>query len=272
MRIALGIEYDGREFSGWQIQLQARTVQQVLESALANVAAVPVRVRCAGRTDTGVHAVGQVAHFDTALRRSERAWVLGTTSNLPRDVSVVWAREVPAHFDARFSACARVYRYLILNRRTRSALLAGRATWELRPLAVERMQEAARYLLGRHDFSSYRAVGCQARTAVRTVRRLELERYGDLVTLEIEADAFLMHMVRNIAGVLMHVGSGRAAPEWAREVLELRDRARGGVTAPPDGLYLTEVRYPQEFALPRARRAGSTAIPCTDASVLAGGA
>lgn len=250
-RIALGVEYDGRGFSGWERQRARRTVQGEVERALSRVAAEPVTVVCAGRTDAGVHAWGQVIHLDTRAVRPDHAWVLGGNANLPADVSLLWAVAVDGAFHARFSARSRRYRYLILNRRARSALHAGRVTWDYRPLDVERMAAAAAHLVGEHDFSAYRAQGCQARSPVRTVHRLTVARHGDLVAIEVEANAFLHHMVRNIAGVLMAVGSGREEPGWAREVLTGRDRNRGGVTAPPDGLYLTAVRYGEEFPLPR---------------------
>ncbi len=250
MRLALGIEYDGRAYSGWQFQPHARNVQEVLEGVLGSVAAHPVRVRCAGRTDAGVHASGQVIHFDSGANRDPRAWVLGANSRLPADVSVAWARAVPPGFDARFSATGRVYRYAILNRSARSALLDGRVTWDHRPLEVERMCEAAAPLLGRHDFSSFRAGGCQAKSPVRTLRRFDIWRSGDLVLLEVEADAFLQHMVRNLAGVLAAIGAGQQPTDWAAEVLARRDRTAGGVTAPPDGLYLIRVLYPAQYDLP----------------------
>ncbi|MGE0383506.1 MAG: tRNA pseudouridine(38-40) synthase TruA [Gammaproteobacteria bacterium] len=250
MRIALGVEYDGRAYSGWQYQGHAPSVQQVAEAAVGRVAAATVRLQCAGRTDAGVHATGQVAHFDTEARRSARAWVLGTNVNLPADVSVRWACEVDPGFHARFSATGREYRYLILNRFSRDALAAGRATWECRPLDARRMHDAAQSLVGRHDFSAFRAAGCQAHTPVRNVTFLEVSRSGALITLRVRADAFLQHMVRNIAGVLIRIGAGLAPVHWAREVLDGRDRRLGAVTAPPDGLYLTRVFYPGHFGLP----------------------
>lgn len=251
MRVALGIEYDGSGFRGWQAQQPGvRTVQNCLEKAIGKVADHPVRVSCAGRTDAAVHATAQVAHFDTEAERSDRAWVFGTNANLPPDVSVLWAQPVPNTFHARFSALARRYRYLILNRPVRPALYRQQASWFYRPLEVERMHAAARCLLGEHDFSSFRAAECQAKTPRRTVYALELERHGGWVVLEIEANAFLHHMVRNVAGVLMAIGSGEQPIEWAQEVLEARDRRLGGVTAPPQGLYLIAVRYPDEYQLP----------------------
>jgi tRNA pseudouridine38-40 synthase len=252
MKIALGIEYDGSRFNGWQIQDNGYTVQACLEAALSRVADCPVTLVCAGRTDAGVHALEQVAHFETGVARQMRAWVFGGNVNLPREISVLWAQPVADEFHARFSATARHYRYRILNRPTRSALQAGRVTWECRPLSVERMREAAAYLIGEHDFSAFRAQGCQAKTPVRTVSRLEVRGEGEQVIVEVSANAFLHHMVRNIAGVLIAIGTGKADPSWAREVLESRQRRLAGVTAPPDGLYLYQVDYPPAFGLQRA--------------------
>lgn len=253
MRIALGLEYDGRAFRGWQVQENTRTVQASVEAALARIAGHDLRVHCAGRTDAGVHACGQVVHFETDVQRPLRAWVLGANVHLPEDVAVLWAVPVEDDFHARFSATGRVYRYLILNRPSRPALFRGRAAWECRPLDAAAMGDAARHLLGEHDFSSFRAVGCQAKHPVRELRRLEVSRQGQWVCLEAEANGFLHHMVRNIAGVLMAVGAGKRPSDWVREVLERRDRRLGGVTAPADGLYLTRVEYPRRFALPEPR-------------------
>jgi tRNA pseudouridine38-40 synthase len=251
MRIALGVEYDGRCFKGWQAQRPGvRTVQTELETALSRVANHPVRIVCAGRTDTGVHGIGQVAHFDTDADRDPHNWLLGTNVNLPTDVNVTWAKPVGKEFHARFSAVGRYYRYLVLSRASRSSLLAGRATWVHRPLDRLRMHRAGQTLLGRHDFSSYRALGCQAKSPIRTVRRLAVRQSGDLLELQVEADGFLHHMIRNIAGVLIAIGSGDRPMDWAAEVLALRDRTLGGVTAPPDGLYLARVDYPESFRLP----------------------
>jgi len=205
---------------------------------------------CAGRTDAGVHASAQVVHFDTDADRSERGWRLGTNSNLPDDVSVAWIREVPGHFHARYSAVARSYRYLILNRESRSALAFGRATWERRPLDAERMHSAAQVLIGEHDFSAFRAIECQAKSPLRHVERLEVTRDAEWLTLAITANAFLHHMVRNVAGLLMSVGQGESPPERVATVLASRDRKTNAATAPPDGLYLAGVRYPAEFGLP----------------------
>lgn len=251
MRLALGVEYDGSAFCGWQYQHHSPSVQAAVEAALAKVANKPVRVHCAGRTDTGVHATGQIIHFDTDVVRSERAWVYGANANLPKEVVILWAQPVDESFHARFSALKRRYRYVIFNRDVRPTFLAFRTSWCYRPLDENRMQAAAQYLIGEHNFNSYRAVACQAKSPVRTVSKLEVTRQGQLVYLDIEANAFLHHMVRNIAGVLMEIGRGEQSPEWAKEILEHQDRTKGGITAPPYGLYLTEVDYPHEYNLPR---------------------
>lgn len=250
MRIVLAVEYDGTPFCGWQYQDHSPSVQAHVEKALSKVANHTVRVICAGRTDTGVHATAQVIHFDTGVERSTHSWVFGANTNLPDSISILWAKQVNEKFHARFSAIRRRYRYVILNRRIRHALLANRAVWEYRPLDAARMAEAARYLVGEHDFSSYRAVACQAKSPVRTLYRLDVSRQHEFVVLDLEANAFLHHMVRNIAGVLMTIGAGERQPVWAKEVLEQRDRTLGGITAPADGLYLTGIDYPAEFELP----------------------
>lgn len=250
-RVAMGIEYDGTAFRGWQVQHQVRTVQAQLEHAIGEVADHPVRVHCAGRTDAGVHALEQVIHFDTCARRSERSWVLGTNVNLPPDVGVLWAKPVGMDFHARFRATARHYRYLILSRPTRSSLMRERAVWIHRRLDLEPMRRAAADLVGEHDFSSFRALGCQAKSPVRRVHYLAVERHDDLLELRIGANGFLHHMVRNIAGVLMAIGSGDAPASWVGELLAARDRALGGVTAPPQGLYFVRADYPHRFDLPQ---------------------
>jgi len=249
-RFAAGLEYDGRAYSGWQFQPGLQTVQDTVQRAFARVADAPVDCVCAGRTDAGVHAIAQVVHFDTAAARSERSWRLGANSYLPADASVAWVREVPGQFHARFSALARSYRYLIFNRDSRSALAAGRATWERRPLDAARMHGAAQVLSGEHDFSAFRASECQAKSPLRRVERIEVTRSGDWLTLAITANAFLHHMVRNVAGLLMSVGHGESQPERVAEVLASLDRRSNAATAPPDGLYLAAVRYPAEFGLP----------------------
>lgn len=249
-RIALGIEYDGSAFCGWQSQIHGVGVQSVLEKALTQVADHPVEVVAAGRTDAGVHAAMQVVHFDTAATRTERAWMLGGNSNLPQHVSVLWAREVPEAFHARFSAQARSYRYLILNRTPRPAIAFDRVCWIRDALDVGLMQAAAARLLGEHDFSSFRAAECQARTPIRNLYEIKVERRGEVLTLDVTANAFLHHMVRNIAGTLIAVGCGERTVQWVADVLEARDRRQGGVTAVPQGLYLVGVRYAAALQLP----------------------
>lgn len=257
MRYAIGIEYDGSGFLGWQIQRQEPTVQGVLERALSKVADQPVRVIASGRTDAGVHAMCQVAHFDTSAERSERSWVLGLNSHLPAGASVLWARQVDDDFHARFSAFARSYRYRILNRWVRPALEHGRASWIRQALDADRMNEAAQVLLGEHDFSSFRAANCQATHPVREIQSISVERQGDFVVLDVTANAFLYHMVRNIAGSLVKVGIGEAEPGWLAELLEARDRTLAAPTAPPEGLCFIGARFPRHYALPE----GATAFP-----------
>jgi len=249
-RIALGIEYDGTRFVGWQIQNNGLSVQSELERALSRVANEPIRVICAGRTDTGVHATGQVVHMDTAAIRKPHSWVRGANTYLGDDVNVLWATEVPEDFHARFSAISRSYRYLILNRKYRSALWCNRTAWVHDPLDEQVMHRAAQALLGKHDFSSFRASGCQAHSPVRTVSHISVVRRGEILELEISANALLHHMVRNIAGSLIKIGSGQASENWLGEVLEMRDRTKAGVTGLPQGLYLTNVGYPAECKVP----------------------
>ena len=261
VRVALGLEYDGTAFAGWQTQRSAPAVQPLIEAALAPVAAEPVSLICAGRTDAGVHAIAQVAHFDTHARRSARGWVLGANTSLPADISISWARPVPQHFHARYSAEARTYRYYIFNRPVRSALAARGATWIRHPLDHERMQSATAALLGSHDFSAFRSAESQSHTPTRRVEALHVQRDGDFVIMEMTANAFLHHMVRNIAGLLIAIGQGDRHPSWAREVLECKDRTQGGPTAPAQGLYLWSVRYPRAFGLPPARSAMIAGLP-----------
>lgn len=250
MRIAIGVEYNGSGFQGWQRQSRATTVQGCLEQALAEVANHSVTLITAGRTDAGVHATYQVAHFDTHSRRSEYAWWRGSNSHLPPLVSVLWAIPVAGDFHARYSARTRAYRYVLLNRNMRPAVWHGLAGWEYRPLALEPMREAASMLLGEHDFSAFRAAGCQAKSPVRRISHIEVSRHSDWVCFDIRADGFLQHMVRNIVGVLSAIGAGEQPPLWAQQVLASRDRTRGGVTAVPGGLYLTAIEYPPEYCLP----------------------
>ena len=250
MRLALGLEYDGTSYNGWQRQRTGIGVQQRVEEALSEVANEPIEIVCAGRTDAGVHASGQVVHFDTSSARSRRGWLLGANSNLPDDISVLWAQPVDDGFHARFSATARSYRYRILNRLERSALHRHRAWWVYEPLDAGSMHRAAQALVGRHDFSAYRAAGCQASTAIREITSIEVTRNGDWVSLEVSANAFLQHMVRNITGTLVAVGRGEESEDWAETVLRSRDRRAGGAAAPPHGLTLVRVDYPDEFKLP----------------------
>jgi len=257
MRIALGIEYDGTSYNGWQRQKTGLGVQQRLEEALSLVANEKVEVVCAGRTDTGVHASGQVVHFDTDSERSERGWLLGANTNLPEDISVTWVKPVGQDFHARFSAVTRSYRYLVLNRLQRSALHRNRAWWIYEPLHEAPMQGAAQRLFGEHDFSAFRAAACQANTAVREITAISVSRSGDWLMIEVTANAFLMNMVRNIVGSLAAVGLGEQGVEWISDVLESRDRKAGGITAPPHGLTLIGVDYPDAFGVPAAGCSGT---------------
>jgi tRNA pseudouridine38-40 synthase len=248
-RLVAGVEYDGSAFSGWQSQKDAPSVQQALEAALSSVAAQPVRVVAAGRTDAGVHARCLVVHFDTEVERPRRAWLLGTNTQLPAGVALRWICEQPGHFHARYSAVARSYRYVILNRLTRPALASSRVTFVHRDLVLEPMQQAAAQLIGTHDFTSFRSTACQAKSPVRRLRTIELVRRGEFIIAEVTANAFLHHMVRNIMGLLIDVGQGKLPPARAAELLALRDRALAPATAPSAGLYLWRVHYPAVFEL-----------------------
>jgi tRNA pseudouridine38-40 synthase len=251
-RISCRIEYDGSRYNGWQAQphLNVSTVQQELERGIAAVATGPVRVHCAGRTDSGVHGFAQVIHFDAPVERSSKAWVLGVNANLPFDIRVHWALAVASDFHARFSATARRYRYLIANTAVRPALLGRQITWQRQPLDERLMHAQAQCLLGERDFSAFRAAGCQSRTPMRNVHSIDVSRRGELVIIDVKANAFLHHMVRNIAGSLMAVGAGRRPPGWMQQILLGRDRKVAAETAPADGLYLVEVDYPARYGLP----------------------
>lgn len=251
MRVALGVEYDGSGFAGWQWQSGRRTVQAELEAALSRVADRPIRVTCAGRTDAGVHATAQVVHFDTEVHRKSYSWVMGSNANLSEDCRVIWAREVEDSFHARASAIARHYRYVILNRGMASAFQRRQVSCMPRPMSIEAMREGAQWLIGEHDFSSFRAQGCQSKSPRRFMHFIHVSRVEERVVIDICANAFLHHMVRNIVGVLTAIGSGKHTPEWAGEVLDARNRSMGGVTAPPDGLYFAGIHYPEAFSLPR---------------------
>lgn len=250
MRIALGIAYDGAPYAGWQSQPAGNTVQDRLEAAAGVIAGAPLRLTAAGRTDAGVHATGQVAHFDVGVERPASAWVRGTNSSLPASIAVQWAVAVDDSFHARYSATSRTYVYLLYNHAVRPSVLAGKVGWFHLPLAVERMRAAAQALVGAHDFSAFRSAECQAQSPVRQLASARVERRGDYVTIELTANAFLHHMVRNVVGCLVHVGKGAAPPEWVAEVLAGRDRARAAATFGPEGLYLARVTYPERWNLP----------------------
>ncbi len=253
MRIALGVEYDGSRFCGWQTQPGGCAVQDVLAAAIATIAGHPVTLGAAGRTDAGVHAVEQVVHFDAQRERPDTAWVRGVNALLPGAVSVLWARPVEEAFHARFSARARRYRYLLLNRPTRPGLLSGRVGWYHAPLDVDAMRTAAAGLLGEHDFSAFRAAECQAKTPVRTLSRLDIRREGDVLVFDFAANAFLHHMVRNIVGCLVYVGKGKYPPHWLTDLLAGRDRTRAAPTFAADGLYFMGADYGDEWGLPPRR-------------------
>jgi tRNA pseudouridine38-40 synthase len=254
-RIALGLEYDGTDFVGWQIQPTGRSVEGTLAAAVSFVAGAPVVVHGSGRTDAGVHALHQVAHFDTRVVRTARQWLLGINSNLPPDVAIRWVREVPADFDARRSALSRRYRYSVLQQSARPALLRRRVWWLRQELDCGAMTAAATAWLGEHDFSAFRGAGCQAKSPMRRLLSVEIARRprgdGLLLTFELTANAYLQHMVRNLVGTLVAVGSGELRVPDAARILAGRDRREAGVTAPAQGLALVEVLYPPELALPR---------------------
>lgn len=252
MRIALGLEYDGSCFRGWQTQPGGGTVQDCLEAALAGIAhaEAPLPVTCAGRTDRGVHARGQVVHFDTVADRPPSAWVRGVNALLPPAVAVLWARQVSGDFHARYAALSRGYRYVLLNRAVRPALAARHVGWCHASLDADAMREAAAGLIGRHDFSAFRSAECQARTPVRELAALDIERRGERIDFVLRANAFLHHMVRNLVGTLIYVGKGKHPPRWAREVLESRDRSRAAPTFAAQGLYLETVEYGGHWDLP----------------------
>jgi len=249
-KFATGIEYSGTAYSGWQRQKHAPSIQQHVEDAIGYVADHRVQLVCAGRTDAGVHALEQVAHFETTAQRDERAWLLGSNSRLPGDIRIKWVLAVNDSFHARFSAIARSYRYIILNSPVASALLHDRASWEYRPLNHQTMHEAAQVLLGEHDFSAFRAAGCQAKSASRCIQNIELQRQDDLIYLDIKANAFLYHMVRNIAGSLIAVGRGEHSIEWFSSVFLSKDRNMAEVTAPATGLYFLRAHYPDQIKFP----------------------
>jgi tRNA pseudouridine38-40 synthase len=265
-RIALGIQYDGRGWRGWQTQPGGDTVQDTLESALRRFALSDLRTTCAGRTDAGVHALEQVVHFDTELARETFSWVRGVNAFLPPSIAVRWASEVTGDdesgrngFHARFSAVSRTYQYLIYNHPVRSPLLAGRTGWVFRHLDAEPMRRAAAFLIGTHDFSAFRAAECQAKSPVREVQSIAIEQRGNFLMLRVTANAFLHHMVRNIVGSLVVIGTGNHVPEWIAEVLARRDRSRAAPTFMPDGLYLARIGYDARWGLPQEN--GNVLLP-----------
>jgi len=251
MRYALGVEYDGSQYFGWQRQKSVVSVQQTLEEALSKIADEPIEIVCAGRTDTGVNATNQVVHFDTTKQRKDVAWTLGVNTNLPKDIAVSWVKPVDEEFHARFSATARRYRYIIYNNSLRSAILSQGLSFCHYPLNADLMHQAAQYLVGQHDFTSFRTVHCQSHSPVRTIMHCNVIRQGDYVILDVKANAFLHHMVRNIAGSLMKVGQELKPVTWISEVLAAKNRCLAGITAPSAGLYFVDVDYPEEFDLPQ---------------------
>jgi len=251
MRIALGVEYDGSAYYGWQRQKDVTSVQRVVEKALSKLANEPITVQCAGRTDSGVHGTGQVVHFDTTAVRGERSWTLGINTYLPDDIAIRWVKYVPDDFHARFSATARRYRYIICNTALRPAILAKGLSHYYQPLDVDLMQQTTQYLIGVHDFTSYRALHCQAHSAVRDLHHLSIRRQGNFIIVDIKANGFLHHMVRNIVGTLIKIGEGSQPPVYAQQVLDAQDRAQAPTMAKAGGLYLVEVDYPEVFELPR---------------------
>ncbi len=250
MRIALGLEYDGAAFAGWQTQPKGNTVQDALERALEEIAGARVRVMCAGRTDAGVHASAQVVHFDAPAARPENAWVRGVNAHLPDSVAVRWSREVPGDFHARFSALSRSYRYVLCNQAVRPALQHGKVGWFHLPLDVEAMRAGAALLQGEQDFSAFRAAECQARSPVKTLHRADVSRQGDCIVFDFRASAFLHHMVRNMVGALVYVGKGAHPPEWIAGLIAGRDRSLAAPTFSPHGLYLSGVEYEARWQLP----------------------
>lgn len=251
-KIALGIEYDGSRFSGWQRQDHVLCVQQSIEEAIAKIAQHKISITCAGRTDAGVHATYQVVHFESPVDRPMRAWTMGINSNVPKSIAVRWGKEVPNEFDARFSATARKYRYIIYNHALRPGILNGGLTHEYNQINAEWMHQAAQALVGEHDFTSFRAAHCQSNTPVRCVHHIKVVRMGAYVVVEVKANAFLHHMVRNFVGSLITVGRGLEPVEWIQQLLAMKDRAKASMTAKPNGLYLVDVDYPAEYELPKS--------------------
>jgi tRNA pseudouridine38-40 synthase len=254
MRIALGLEYDGAQFCGWQSQAAGCGVQDCLERALQHMVGHELRVSAAGRTDSGVHALCQVVHFDTMTMRPLNAWVRGANAHLPPTLRVLWAQNVDENFHARFSAERRSYQYLLINQPVAPAVMYGRAGWFHLPLDAQAMQRAADYLVGEHDFSAFRAAECQAKTPVKHLHQARIQRNGDHIVFNFSANAFLHHQVRNMVGALIYVGKGTLTPEQVRDLLQCRDRRQSPPTFAPGGLYLTGVTYAEHWSLPATQR------------------
>ena len=251
MRLALGIEYDGSSFFGWQLQPELSTIQGEIERGLSQIAGEPIRVFCAGRTDTGVHATYQIIHFDTTVIRPIGAWVRGLNALISNEISILWVREVSVDFHARYSALRRTYRYLLLNREQRPGLFAKNIGWYHKNLDIDAMNNAALALIGKHDFSAFRSSECQANSPVRVIEELSIRSSGNIIIFEITANAFLHHMVRNIVGTLVYIGAGKHSVEWMQEILFSRDRALAAPTFSPNGLYLTAIDYNPDWRLPK---------------------
>jgi len=251
MRIALGIEYDGAQYYGWQRQDNVISVQEEVETALSKICNEKVVVFCAGRTDAGVHGTGQVVHFETTAVREMSAFTLGMNSLLPDTVAVRWVKEIPYNFHARYSAVARRYRYVIYNSPYRPGILKNGVSHYHQPLDVEKMQQACPYIVGEHDFTSFRALHCQANSPNRNIIHLKVDRYGDFIVIDVKANAFLHHMVRNITGCLIDIGLHKQKPQWMKEILELKDRSQASPTAKAGGLYLVDVEYPEKWGIPK---------------------
>lgn len=252
MRYACGVEYDGNGFFGFQLQIQEPTIQGCLEKSISSVANHDVRITCAGRTDTGVHAICQVIHFDSDSERDEYQWIMGINANLPQGISILWVRPVSDDFHARFSAIERSYRYQIYNRWIRPAINRNSVTWEKLPLDENKMHKAALILAGTHDFNAFRSSACQSKISVKTINNIGVSRENNIVTLEVSANGFLHHMIRNIIGTLLPIGRNEKSVGSIRDVLESKDRKKAGVTAPPNGLYFLGVKYPEKFNLPQS--------------------
>lgn len=252
-KIALGIEYNGNPYKGWQKQHSGLNIQGHIEHALSKVADCSIEIICAGRTDTGVHALGQVAHFETSVIRSEKAWLLGANSFLPPGIRIHWVQAVPDEFHARFSAVARRYVYILQNSATRPGVFQQHLAWSFKSLQLQPMQNATQYLLGEHDFSAFRDSDCQAKNPIRDLQLFSVEQKEQLFIFTVKANAFLHHMVRNLVGTLLKVGQGECPPEWIKTILESKQRTQAGITAPAEGLYFMQAYYPESFILPKPK-------------------